>query len=168
MPVPAYCSLIDDAIAIKKITKIVEKFKKCAEQGDLISVMKLLSEIKGEVESYTGQKIDSDTFLEKFIKNVNSQGGNISKDQVKKIRKTIKSKGKGYQAYCFKKKDDIPEVKVPLRINIGCAVGLAGFFLKAIPHPYAQYAADVMIAWGTAMALEACVSNAEKQGLDFF
>jgi hypothetical protein len=121
-------------------------------------------EIKSEVETYTGKKIDISKQIDQVQREAKQRGQKISDAHIKQIKKDFKKQDKKhkhkavYFAQCMEA--DIPftsleadrhfeniymaksahgkndqDIDVPITITVGVTLSLCGYFLLVIPNP---------------------------------
>lgn len=143
-------------------------------------------EIKAEIEGYTGIKINLDKELDNVENEIVKNGGNLKKDDFKKIRKLIKHKEKHsrhqviYMTDCIANgieynaelefldfivkhggHGEMPEMDLPLRVTIGVTVALCGYFLCHIPIPPLPATGVMMMNAGIILAVEGTINRME-------
>ncbi len=82
-----------------KIEKLIEKTKKYFKAKDSNKLMKVMFDIKQEIERYTGQKIDMDKSFNYVEKKAKSMGQKIDKNHLK----VLKSRFKNYEKRIYTK-----------------------------------------------------------------
>lgn len=179
---------LNDIAFCFKIEKLIEKINKYKDKRDANKLLETMIELKVEVESYTGKKINLEKHLDQIEQDIKNDGGKLKKDEFKKIRKIIKDKEKRsdhkamYMADCMAygieyntevenlnfilkhghDKDENKEVDLPIRVTIGVTVALCGLFLMFVPVPICQaYGPNIMRA-GVALAVEGTLNRIEQ------
>lgn len=180
---------LNDIAFIARLEKLVERVKKYQDKLESGKLIEVMLEIKTEVEGYTGKQIDIDAQLDQIERDAIKQGAKFKKGEMKQIRSVLKKKEKKhnhkalYLAECnmydipfdnvecdflyksaskHDKKEDKEEQELPLRVTVGVTASLCGYFLKFIPHPYAQTAGNFLISAGVLMATEGTITRVEE------
>ena len=93
---PAYAQQIglNDIAFWVRIEKLVEKMWKYKDKKDGNKILDTMLDMKFEVESYTGQRIDLDKEFSNAKSKIKKQGAKISEKDFEKVRKAIKKKEK--------------------------------------------------------------------------
>jgi len=180
-------NLNDIGFAIR-VEKLIEKANKYKDRRDSSKLLDVMVDLKNEVEAYTGKKIDLDKQLDKVEKQMKDGGAKYSSSEMKKIRKSIKSKEKRsnhkalYMAECMelgidysadmeamvymakhgKDKEEEPTIEMPLRVTVGVTIALCGLFLCFIPIPVCQAWGPSMVQGGIALAVEGTINRVEE------
>lgn len=150
-----------------KVEKIYEKIKKAIDKGETNKIVNYMFDIKGEVEQYTGQKIDISKQLDQVQREAKAKGQKIEDAHIKQIKKwfTKADKKHHHRAVYFVQcaELDIPytmveadyvfesnflmaraakghekEIDVPITVTVGVTLSLAGLFLMFVPIPVCQ------------------------------
>ena len=170
-PPPVYAAGVNlDFNAIQfgiKMEKIVEKIKKCIDKGETNKIVSYMFDIKGEVEQYTGRKIDISQQIDQVQREAKAKGQKISDSHIKQIKKWFGKEDKKHHhrtawfAMCAE--NDMPytsleadyhfennfvmakaakghdhEIDVPITVTVGVTLSLAGLFLMFVPIPVCQ------------------------------
>lgn len=196
LPNPCYSQTprvvtINDLAFAHRIEKLLEKVKRAAEKNDGNKLIDLMLDVKREVETYSGMKIDLDKQLDVVESEIKKKGAKIPKNEFKELRKIIKKKEKraghraAYLELCLlnpeisynleeeqllfdathgHEKKEEAEMVVPIRLTVGVTVALVGLCLIVVPGIPVQiktWGKD-MIVYGTGIAAEACYSAHDK------
>lgn len=150
-----------------KVEKLYEKIKKAIDKGETNKIVKYMFEIKGEVEQYTGKKIDMSKQLNQVQVEAKAKGQKIDDAYIKQIKKWFGKEDKKHKhravwfAQCAEL--DIPytmveadhhfemnymmaksakghdkDIDVPITVTVGVTLSLAGLFLMFVPIPVCQ------------------------------
>ena len=98
---------VNNIAAGVRIGKLLEKAKKNFEKENLKGLIENMFDLKSEVETLTGQKIDLDSAIDQVFNDVKKQDVKVDSKTQKKVKKIIKEKGKRYDhkayymAQCF-------------------------------------------------------------------
>lgn len=170
-----------------KIQKLVDKAWKYSDKQDGDSLLDVILDIKSEVETYTGKKIDISKEIDKIENNAKKKGSKPPKDIFKKLKSLVQSKEKkkhhramcmesyfidqpsmSFQDYEFlhlkagNKEKDQGKEQLPLKFVIAVSLMLGGAFVMfATPVcPALGYAGEMMISTGFGMLID--------QGVDIY
>ena len=97
---------LNDIAFIVRLEKLYERAKRHKDKLESGKLMKVMFEIKTEVECYTGKKIDLNSHIDAIEKEAKRQGAKFKRGEVKQIKKDLKKKEKkhGHRAmflcYC--------------------------------------------------------------------
>lgn len=194
LPHPVYAThkdvTINEILFATRVEKLIEKINKYRDRGDINKLLGAMFDLKLEVETYTGKKIDLDKQLDQIEKDIKANGGKLEKNEMKTIRKTIKNKQKridhktSYMTDCLEyeipynadeenflfiarhgeeRKDGILENDMPLRVTIGVTVALCGLFLYFVPFPICKVWAPELMKAGIALAVEGTINRVEDK-----
>lgn len=161
-----------------KVEKIFEKIKRCIDKGETNKIISCMFDLKGEVEQYSGQKIDINKTIDQVQREARAKGQKIDDRYIKTIKKEFSKQDKKqkHRAVWFAKcaELDIPystieadinfdmeyvmaesahekdekHEDVPVKIMVGVTVSLCGLFLVFVPLPDCQTAGTWLINTG--------------------
>jgi hypothetical protein len=172
-----------------KVQKLIDKAWKYYDKLDSNGLFDVILEIKSEVETYTGKKIDINKEIDKIESDLKKKGSKPPKGIFKKFKSLVhsKEKKKYHRAMCMesyfidqpamtfqdyefmhltatqRKQDQGNEQKeLPLKFVVGVSLILGGAFVMfATPVcPVLGYAGEIMMSTGFGMMLD--------QGLDIY
>lgn len=179
-----------------RLEKLVEKVIRYKDKGDSNKLLDTMMDIKAEVQGYTGVAINMDKQIDQVEKEIKQSGGKVNKDDMKKLRKVIKSKEKkaNHKALCMEmrmldpdlqltrddqhmlymakhgddkdEKDQNVAAELPLRLTIGVTVALCGLFLFCLPMPPCKVWGSDLMKAGVALAVEGYVNRQEDDKKD--
>lgn len=160
-----------------KIEKIFENIKRAIDKGKTNKIVGYMFDIKGEVEQYTGQKIDINKQLDQVQREARAKGQKIDDKYIKQIKKDFSKHDKKHKhravwfAQCaeldipysafeadaqFDMNDVIAKsakgedknIDVPIPILVGVTISLCGLFLVLVPIPICQTSGMSLINTG--------------------
>ena len=186
-PVYAQINLGDVGFGIK-VQKLIDKVWRYYNKSDSDGLLSTILELKTEVETHTGKKIDVSKEIDKIESELKKKGGKPPKDIFKKFKDLVKKKEKknhhrvvcmgtyfhdqpnmSFEDYEFliraaKKTDQAAQQNepLPLKFVLGVTLLLGGaFVMLATPIcPPLAYAGEMMVSTGFGMLLD--------QGLDVY
>lgn len=195
MPPPLMAAVNFDLNAINfgiKVEKIFEKIKKCIDKGETNKIIEYMFDLKGEVEQYTGKKIDIDKQIDQAQREAKAKGQKIDDRYIKQIKKDFQRDGKRYEhrvvwfAQCAEL--DIPystieadmhfdmsylvakggdkDIEVPIPIMVGISVSLCGLFLVFVPLPGCQTAGFWLINTGVGILSSEAIQKWDQYDRD--
>ncbi len=181
-----YSNANDVAFAYR-IEQLLDRVKKAANKNDGNKLIDLMLDVKLEVETYSGTKIDLERQIDVVEYEVNKNGNKIPKSQVKELKHILKKKEKkrlnklfslenylidssfdsNLENYNYIQKhgdSDDSIAAVPVRLTVGVTVALVGLFIMivpVIPTPIKAWGKD-MVIYGVGLAGEACYSSFDE------
>lgn len=180
---------LNDVVFGIKMQKLIDKAWKYYEKLDSDSLLDVILEIKSEVESHTGKKIDISKEIDRIENDLKKKGGKPSKNIFKKFKSLVhkKDKKKRARALCMegyfldqpemsfqdyeglqlavvnrKQEKENDQKQLPLNFVIGVSLILGGAFVMfATPVcPVLGYAGEAMMTTGFGFLV--------NQGLDIY
>lgn len=176
IPPPIYAVTINDINFGIKVEKIYEKVKKAIDRGETNKIVGYMFDFKGEVEQYTGQKIDINKQLDQVQKDAKAKGQKIDDKYIKQIKKDFSKEDKKHKhrSVWFAQCADVgmeytafeadmhfemnhvmakgakyeQQEDVPAIIMVGVTVSLCGMFLWFVPIPGCQVAGTWLLNTG--------------------
>lgn len=159
------------------IEKLYEKIKKSISRGETNKIVGYMFDFKHEVEQYTGNKINIDTYIDQAQKEARAKGQKIDDKHIKQIKKDFRKEDKKHRHraawftqcaelnipytrieadmhfemnYITAKsdKDGNNDIDVPIPIMVGVTISLCGLFLVFVPLPGYQTAGAWLINTG--------------------
>lgn len=188
---PQYTSaIVNDAFFIHKIEKMVEKFNKHKDKGDIEKVMDDMFALKHEVESYLGKAVSLDKVFDSVKNQLKNEGINIKDEYFKNYKKIYKHKEKkhmhqlGYIAECLEngieydaalceldfqckhKDSDKEPIILPFQLQLGITCCLAGGFLSLIQIPFVSNIGYGVFNFGIALIVNEYYINPTIQDME--
>jgi hypothetical protein len=187
---PAQAYGLSDAAFSVRVSVLISKANKYKKSRDEKGLIKVMFDIKSEVEGYTGHKISLTKMIDQVAKDAARAGRPIPpkyieayKRKFKAVEKSRKksSKGSGWlfsvgnhhqfdnSAYLYGKsnrkdpREKEKEVNVPVRMSFGITMMLVAGFLSRIPIPMCQKAAAALAAYGAQEIYQSWVGEEEKK-----
>ena len=180
---PIQIDVVDDALAMSRIEKLVSKIKKTKKTQDVEACMKYLFELKDELQDFGGIKISIDQCINDAQKQLKSNGIIVSKKEWKLYKSMLnkKSKKSKHQKTCTTiglsldqadalfssmksnyEDDEEIEIELPVRVSYGITITLCGIFLCCLRNPYCVNAGKYLIATGVGMLGDYYVDRKEE------
>lgn len=183
---PAQAYSLSDAAFTVRMTTLIAEAKKYQKKKDEKGLIKVLFEIKSEVEGYTGQKISLSKMIDQVGKDLSKSGKPIPKAYLESYKKKLKECEKKAQKkggwfcsvrahqedpflYSYSKdgrkktKEETSKVNVPARMSGGITMMLLATFLSRIPIPMCQKAATALGIYGAQEVYQAWVGEEEAK-----
>lgn len=163
-------NVFDQVGMMARLEKIVSKIMKQKKKGSVNSLMKLLIEFKGEIESFSGEKIDIDDCMKEVKKECEKKGYKLTKKELSVFKKKIKSldkKNNRYLDISLKSDDDKDEedeeIQIPMMMAFGITLALCGVFLCVLPIPQSKAWGVDLIKTGVLIATEEGIRNQKEE-----
>jgi len=183
---PAQAYDLSDAAFTVRMSTLIAKVNKYKKNNDECGLIKVLFEIKSEVEGYTGEKISLNKMVDQAGKDLSKSGRPIQKSYLESYKRKLKECEKkaekkggwfysvrehqvGSRPYVFAKKtnkspkEESSKVSVPVRMSWGLTMMLVAGFLARIPLPMCQRAAAALGAYGAQEVYQSWVGEEEAK-----
>jgi hypothetical protein len=158
-----------------KIEKLVEKIKKAIDKGNTNKIINYMFDIKSEVESFTGKKINIGKQIDEVQKLANAKGQKIDNSHIKWLKKEFQNIEKKrqhralYMIQCIEagipyttyeadfnfdctakraKEKEEEKAQIPITVTVGVTVSLCGLFLLFVPIPICTTAGTYLLEAG--------------------
>lgn len=129
---------------LNKITEITEKLENAAIIYDIGTLIECANELRYQIESYTGKRVNLHEIFEKTRNYLKNKGLDLSYSQYIKMRQMVQ-----WKSYCSnssstkKEKDDLPP-----SFQVAVIMTLCGFFLIVVPNAVCQKTGWYLLGFG--------------------